>query len=217
MRKECATESWRSILETTCRVERICSRAVGLIIIHLTRLIIRRPTNSGFKILRICIHQARVLWVLRLLGPSIAESLMLGIRQWIMTCSKRAGPRLEHWIARGRVIFSCYWISLTSWYIFLELLVVEILIEYDIVVILLNMLSQSEMLRKETHKFVWRSIISELMRLHALIFQHNVKKLTAVSTSLHRTIDVEIKDRQRFHFDNFASSIAYKKLFDSNL
>ena len=115
VRKECATKGWRCILETTHSVERICSRAVGLIIIHLAMLIIRRLTYSGFKILSICVHQAWVLRILRLLSPSIAQSLVLGVRQWILTCSEWAGSWLEHWITRGRVVFSCYWISLASW------------------------------------------------------------------------------------------------------
>ena len=55
------------------------------------------------------------------------------------------------------------------------------------------------------------------MRLDSLVFQHDIEELTAVSTSLHRAVNVEIKDRERFHFDNFSPTVAYEKLFDTNL
>ena len=38
-----------------------------------------------------------------------------------------------------------------------------------------------------------------------------------MSTSLYRTVNVEIEDRERFHFDNFSPTVAYEKLLDSNL
>ena len=55
------------------------------------------------------------------------------------------------------------------------------------------------------------------MRLDSLVFQHDIEELTTVSTSLHRAVNVEIKDRERFHFDNFSPTVAYEKLFDTNL
>ena len=55
------------------------------------------------------------------------------------------------------------------------------------------------------------------MRLCSLVFQHDIEELTAVSTSLDRAVNIEIKHRERFHFDNFSSTIANEKLFDSNL
>ena len=77
------------------------------------------------------------------------------------------------------------------------------------------MFSQPEMLRKETKEFVRWSIVCKLMWLNSLVLQHHIKELTAMSTSLHIGINVEIENRKRFHFDNFTSSIAYEELLKS--
>ena len=79
------------------------------------------------------------------------------------------------------------------------------------------MLGQIEVLRKEADEFMRGSVICKLVWLGALILEHYIEQLATVSTSLHRAVYIEIKDTQRFHFDNVASSIAYEEFFKAYL
>ena len=54
------------------------------------------------------------------------------------------------------------------------------------------------------------------MRLHSLVFQHNVEQLTTMAATLHISTHVEIKDRKRFHFNDFPCAIAYEQFLPAN-
>ena len=69
-----------------------------------------------------------------------------------------------------------------------------VVIEYDVVVVLFHVVTQAEMLGKESHQLVTRSVVSDHGRLRVHVFKHDIEELPALASPLDARVDKEVED-----------------------
>lgn len=97
--------------------------------------------------------------------------------------------------------------SIVSW-----TLITPIRIKNNKIVILRDILLETIMLGKEPYQLLARPIISKLFRLDSFCLQHVFKKCFPMSTSLHRLVDVEIKQTKWLNLFDTSSSPTNKEI-----
>lgn len=126
------------------------------------------------------------------------------------------------WIDKLLLIICCFRVSErvgeVGWSRLITVIVFEVVIEYNIVVILGQIIWQVEVLFEEADQFWRRSIVGQLSRMRiSLPPNHCIEEGLSVTATLNLLRHVEVKDTQGFHFDDTTTAISHEQLFRATL
>ena len=93
----------------------------------------------------------------------------------------------------------------------------EVVIEYDIIVILRHVVMQVKVLAKEAHQLMTGPIIGDESWLWVHVLKHDIEKSSSMTSSLRARVNEEIKDGKRFHLVHLTWSSSHEQLFVANL
>lgn len=88
---------------------------------------------------------------------------------------------------------------------------VIIVVKHNIVVVLLNVLRQTEVLPQESEQLGRRTVVGKFGRLDCLTCQHRVEQMFTVASALHRCIHEEVEHAQWFHLHDVATPVAHEQ------